>query len=210
MEKIEDILNSTTSNEVSRWTVNTTKSNLIGYERNEKLSQEIANWEIHKNFAEKYGLMFHYPEDYISIYIIISLLKNFRILCHPDEQQTNSSIDNLRLEYDNVRWLYTEEIHYDKEDKYNIYSKEFYSTAYYDFTDRRGLLKILWDLTFKKNPKSRIYELSNSYQIHQTVICGGNGDVHKCPNYYGIRTDEQKKSIIKILSSQENPPYYKY
>lgn len=207
MKKIEDILNHSEEKGVNRWTLNTTKSNLIGFERNDELSKEISNWEIHKHFVNKYGLMFNYPEDFISVYLLISLIKNFRILCHPDEQRTNSTLDKLNLEYNDVRWLYDEEIHYNKEYKYYVESTSFYKIVFNDITDNRGLFKTVWDLATKPNPKSRMYELSNSYQIHQAVICGGNGDVDKCPNYYGINSSKQKEIIIDILSSESEPKF---
>ena len=205
MKKIEDILNHSEENGVNRWTLNTTKSNLIGFERSDELSIEIANWETHKQFANKYGLMFYYPEDFISVYLLISLLKNFRILCHPDEQRSNSTLDKLNLPYNEVRWLYDEEIHYNKEYKYYVESTIFYKTVFNDITDNKGLFKTVWDLAIKRNPKSRMYELSNSFQIHQAVICGGNGDTDKCPNYYGINSNKQKNLIIDILSSESEP-----
>ncbi len=41
--------------------------------------------------------------------------------------------------------------------------------------------------------------------MHQSVICGGNHDVDKCHNYFGIHSDIQKKNIINILSSETKP-----
>ena len=204
-KNIEEILNHSEEQGVNRWTLNTTRSNLIGHDLNDRLSIEIDNWETHKKFAHNYGLMFNYPEDYLSIYLLISLLKNYRILCNPDEQRTNSTLDKLNLQYKEVRWHYSEEIHHDKNYNYYIESKIFRQIMFNDLTSNKGILKTMLDLATKGNSRSRMYELINSHQIHQAVICGGNGDVDKCPNYYGIKSNKQKESLIDILSKESKP-----
>lgn len=205
MDKIDNITTYSKNDGIHSWIFNTTKSNLFGFERNENLSLEIRDWEKHKHFVNKYGLMFMYPEDYLSIYILISLLKNFRILFHPDEQEKDSTIDKLNLGFLEARWLYDEEIHYDSENNYSIVSQNFHTNVFQENSNNRGLMQAIYNLVVKSNPKSRIYELSNSFQVHQAVICGGNGDVYKCPNYIGVNTQDEIDKIIEILSSNKKP-----
>lgn len=205
MEKIKDLTTYSYKEGIHTWVFDTTRSKLIGFDRNEQLSEEIADWEKHKQFANKYGLLFKYPEDYLSIYLLLSLLREYRILCHPDAQRPTSSIGMLNPDFERVRWIYTEVIRYDRDYDYTLESKGFSSSVYEDDDDQRSLMQTVWDLAAKTGPRSRLYELKNSHHIHQAVICGGNLEAYRCPNYIGIGSEDERRAIIDILSAEERP-----
>jgi hypothetical protein len=205
MKKIEDIVAYEFLNEIHKWSINTTKSNTIGFDKNSRLSSEVNSWDIHKQFVEKYGLMFSYPEDFVSIYILISLFKNSNIFCHPGVQNSDISLEKDNLSHTFIRWLFEEEIHYDNMNNFKTVSCEFSENVFEDFSDNRGFFKVFWDMAINNSPRSKLYELRNTRHIHQAVICGGNSDVYKYTNYIGVDSEDQKREVLRILSSKNKP-----
>lgn len=205
MNKIENITSYEKVNEVHIWTFDTTNSILFGENRNEHLEAEIANWSEHKKFVDKFGFMFLYPEDYIPIYILMSLLTQNRIIYHPSHQQEDSAITKLNIPYLETRWLYSEEIQYDKNYITQIVQQKFSAQVFEANNDNRRLPKVICDLIMNRHAKSRMYELLNSHHIHQSVINGGNSDVYQCTNYIGIQTEIELNNIKKLLSSTKKP-----
>lgn len=205
MNDIFDIVEYNQINGTHKWTINTTKSNLIGFAKSENLEKEVDNWDIHKAFCEEYGFMFMYPEDYVSIYTLLSLSKYSKIYCHPRDQNSHSTLEKFDLETKLIRWLYTEEIHYDQALNYETISCHFSKSGFQDYSEKIGILKILWDSLTKNIANSKLYELRNSYHIHQAVICGGNSQVFKCNNFIGINSEEQLTKTLKLLAGDKEP-----
>jgi|GEM_PF-5611774 len=208
MKDIDDITTYQVKDGVNIWTIDTTRSDLIDFEINEELFKAVKNWETHKSFVDKIGLMFNYPEDYISVFILSSLLKQYKVYCHSSEQQTNSSLEKQNIEYRMVSWIYTEEIHHDPDYKCRTVSKEFRNNVFTEYNDKRGFFRVIWDLVTKgSEPKSKMYKLKNGLDVHQAVICGGNSDVFKCNNYFAFKNEEQVNNIVRILSSKKEPNF---
>lgn len=220
MTKIKEIIGYKKEAGIHKWVFDTTRSNLIGYKRNEKLQREISNWDIHKHFVEQYGLILNYPEDYLSILILSTFLKNYKILYHPDDQDDASSLIKLNLISNQVKWIYSTCINYDTEYINTITHEEFKNSGYsppFMFSDleksmsKNPIKRIWYTLRFLKQIiknyqlTSKIYELKNSNEIHQAVSCGGNSDAFKCPNYLILKSRDTQFELLQILSQPNKP-----
>jgi len=193
----------------------------MGYERNPKLSEQISNWELYRPFAEKYGLILTmYVEDFISIYVLSQLLREYALICHPDEQSESSSLNNLNLKTKFAKWICKTCIYYDKDYNYTVDFEEFNDSGFnpaFKWSDLEktvkgsiaskmiNKIKFVYQQTKAHVSESKMYYLLNSEHVHQAVICGGNSDVYKCPNYIGYKTEIQEQKIKDILRNAKKP-----
>jgi hypothetical protein len=199
--KIKELINYRKENNIHKWIFDTTRTDLFKFHGNEKLQKEISDWEQYKPFAEKYGYILRYPNDYLSIYILISLLNNNGLLCHPDTQEEDSSLNKMHLKTHEAEWIYATCIFYDKEYNYSIQYENFRESGFF----RQFTFTNIYDNIKNYQAISKIYELTNSHEIHQAVICGGISDVSKCPNYFGFEAVHSKTDLLETLSGEDPP-----
>lgn len=221
MTELSDILTLNEKDGMFLLTIDTTRSNFMGCERNPLLGNEIANWDTYKPFADQYGLVLSlYVEDFVSIFVLSQLLQDFKIFCHPDEQDENSSLNRLNLDTNLVKWIYKTCIYHDQEYNYTVEFEEFKDSGYFppfkwsDFekTVKGNLLARMWnkarfiyEQSKARVSQSKMYRLTHSSHIYQAVICGGNSDVYKCPNYLGFETEAQGYNIVALLADKKKP-----
>ena len=221
MKTISDIIDLSYRNGIYLLSIDTTRSNIMGCESNLNLNKIISDWDQYRPFADKYGLVLtSWVEEFVSIFVLSQLLKEFKLICHPDEQDKNSSLNNLNLQTTSAKWIYKTCIFYDREYNYTVDFEEFRESSYFpqfkwsDFiktVNGNFISRIVNKIKFvHKQFKSHVlastmYYLLNPRHVHQAVICGGNSDVYKCPNYIGYKTEMQESKIIEILNNTQEP-----
>ena len=222
MNKLSDIITISREEDINVIIIDTTHSCLMSSsDVNPGLIKEARDWVTYKPFVEKYGWLFSYQqEDLVSIFVLSQLLRNFKLICHPIEQDLNSSLNMLNLRTSMVNWILKTCIWNRKEEGFIVEFEEFRKSGYLpgfrwvelekakvgNWISRAiHTVKFFYRQMKRYEPESKIYFLNSSSHVNQAVICGGIADVWRSHNYMGYQDESQVDNLLKILKGSSQP-----